>query len=121
MRLGHAACQPHCKRGSQRHVTGATLRGMALLLYFLQASDWQKPSSLFFSREENTCFLGQAIFAKQKTKKGKKKNDRHVIKTTKETKYATHDLLAVLSGMLLYVLIIACCLCYIGRHGWRAS
>ena len=72
-------------------MTGATLRGKALSLYFLQASDWQKPSSLFFSREENTCFLGQAIFAKQKTKMAKKKNDRHVIKTTKETKYATHD------------------------------
>ena len=52
---------------------------------------WQKPSSLFLSREENTSFLGQAIFAKQKTKKGKKKTDRHVIKATKETKYATHD------------------------------
>jgi hypothetical protein len=37
-------------------VTGATLRGMAVLLYFLQAFDWQEPSSLFFSREETPAF-----------------------------------------------------------------
>jgi hypothetical protein len=30
-------------------------------------------------------------------------------------------LLAVLSGMILYVLIIAGCLCYVVRHGHRTS
>jgi uncharacterized ion transporter superfamily protein YfcC len=30
-------------------------------------------------------------------------------------------LLAVVSVMVLYVLIIACCLCYVGRYGRRTS
>jgi hypothetical protein len=30
-------------------------------------------------------------------------------------------LLAVVAMMVLYVLIIAGCLCYVGRHGRRAS
>ena len=30
-------------------------------------------------------------------------------------------LLAVVSGMILYMLIIVGCLCYIGRHGRRTS
>jgi hypothetical protein len=30
-------------------------------------------------------------------------------------------LLAVLSGIVLYVLIIAACLCYVGRHGHSTS
>jgi hypothetical protein len=37
-----------------------------------------------FSREEEQLFLGQAIFANQKTKKAEQENDRHVIKATKE-------------------------------------
>jgi hypothetical protein len=70
-----------------------------------------------FSREENNCFLGQAIFAKQMTKKAEQETNRHVIKATKEVSMQHLILLAVLSGMMLYVLIIAGCVCYFGRHG----
>jgi hypothetical protein len=77
--------------------------------------------SLCFTREENSGFLGQAIFAKQKTKKAEQENDRHVIKATKEISMQHLILLAVVSMMVLYVLIIVGCLCYVGRHGRRTS
>ena len=48
-------------------------------------------------------------------------NDRHVIKATKEISMQHLILLAVVSMMVLYVLIIAGCLCYVGRHGRRTS
>jgi len=66
-------------------------------------------------------FLGQAIFAKQKTKKAEQENDLHVIKATKEISMQHLILLAVVSMMVLYVLIIVGCLCYVGRHGRRTS
>jgi len=77
--------------------------------------------SLYFTREENSGFLGQAIFAKQKTKKAEQENDRHVIKATKKISMQHLILLAVVSMMVLYVLIIVGCLCYVGRHGRRTS
>jgi F0F1-type ATP synthase membrane subunit c/vacuolar-type H+-ATPase subunit K len=70
-------------------------------------------------REENKCFSGQAIFAKQMTKKAEQESGRHVIKATKEINMQYLILLAVVSSMVLYVLIIAGCLCYVGRHGRR--
>jgi hypothetical protein len=48
-------------------------------------------------------------------------NDRHVIKATKEVSMQHLILLAVMSMMVLYVLIIVGCLCYVGRHGRRTS
>ena len=66
-------------------------------------------------------FLGRAIFAKQKTKKAEQENNRHVIKATKEISMQHLILLAVVSMMVLYALIIAGCLCYVGRHGRRTS
>jgi hypothetical protein len=61
----------------------------------------------------------KAIFAKQKTKNAQKANDRHTIKAAKEINMQYMILLAVASVMILYVLIIAGCLCYVGRHGRR--
>jgi hypothetical protein len=65
--------------------------------------------------------LSGAIFAKQKTKKAQQANDRHVIKATKETSMQHLILLAAVSMMVLYVLIIVGRLCYVGRHGRRTS
>ncbi|HEU5247110.1 MAG TPA: hypothetical protein VFU09_08485 [Candidatus Udaeobacter sp.] len=65
--------------------------------------------------------FGQAIFAQQNTKKAEHENDRQVIEAIKETIMQYLVLLAVVSMMALYVLIIAGCLCYIGRHGRRTS
>jgi len=48
-------------------------------------------------------------------------NDHHVIKATKEIRMQHLILLAVVLMMALYVLIIAGCLCYVGRHRRRAS
>jgi hypothetical protein len=73
------------------------------------------------SVKKNSALLGQAIFAKQKTKKAEQENDRHVIKATKEISMQHLILLAVVSMMVLYVLIIVGCLCYVGRHGRRTS
>jgi hypothetical protein len=61
-------------------------------------------------------FLGQAIFAKAKDKRGGAGNDRHVIKATKEISMQPLIVLAVVSMTALYMLIIAGCLCYIGAR-----
>ena len=53
------------------------------------------------------------------TKKGEPESDRHVIKAAKEIDMQYLILLAVVFSLLLYVLIIAGCLSYIGRHGHR--
>jgi hypothetical protein len=50
-----------------------------------------------------------------------RQTNRHVIKATKEISMQHLILLAALSMMVLYVLIIAGCLCYVGRHGRRTS
>ena len=65
--------------------------------------------------------LSGAIFAKQKTKKTQQANDRHVIKATKEISMQHLILLAAVSMMVLYLLIIVGCVCYVGRHGRRTS
>ena len=72
--------------------------------------------------KKNSCSLVQAIFAKQKTKKTEQDYDRHVIKATKEVRMQPLILLlVVVSTILLYVLIIAGCLCYVGRQRRRMS
>jgi len=47
--------------------------------------------------------------------------ERQIVKATKEVSMQYLIPLAVVSLMVLYVLIIAICLCYIGRHGHRTS
>ena len=74
-----------------------------------------------FSRKEKHVSLGQAIFAKQKTKKAERQNDRHVIEPTKEINMQPLVLLAAISMLVIYVLTIVGCLCYVGRHGRRTS
>jgi hypothetical protein len=96
-------------------------RAIALWLYSLSQVNGRRYLRYFSAVTKNSCFLGQAIFAKQKTKKAEQENDRYGIKTTKEVSMQHLILLAVLSGMILYVLIIAGCLCYVGRHGYRTS
>jgi hypothetical protein len=72
-------------------------------------------------REENSALFRTGNFCKAKDKKGGVGNDHHVIKATKEITMQHLILLAVVSTMVLYVLIIAGCLCYVGRHGRRTS
>jgi hypothetical protein len=62
-----------------------------------------------------------AIFAQQKTNTAEHESNRHVIKATKEISMQHLILLAVVSMMVLYVLTIIGCLCYVGRHGHRTS
>ena len=59
----------------------------------------------------------KSSFAQQKTNAAEQESNRHVIKATKEVSMQYLILLAVVSMMLLYVLIIVGCLCYVGRHG----
>jgi hypothetical protein len=92
-----------------------------LWLYSLSQVNGRSYSRYFSAVKKNSCFLGQAIFAKQKTKKAEQENDRHVIKATKEVSMQPLILLAVVSMIVLYVLIIVGCLCYVGRHGHRTS
>src|SRR5215831_10735556 len=49
------------------------------------------------------------------------RKDHQIVKTTKEVSMQYLIPFAVVSVMVLYVLIIASCLCYIGRHGHRTS
>jgi hypothetical protein len=71
--------------------------------------------------KKDSCFLEQQIFAQQKTNAAEQESDRHVIKATKEVSMQPLILLAVVSMMVLYVLTIVGCLCYVGRHGHRTS
>ena len=71
--------------------------------------------------DQSASLLPTAIFAKRKTKKAEKQNHHHVIKPTKEVNMQHLILLGVLSGMFVYVLISAGCLCYVARHGRRTS
>jgi hypothetical protein len=92
-----------------------------LWLYSLSQVNGRSYSRYFSAVKKNSCFLGQAIFAKQKTKKAEQENDRHVIKATKEVSMQYLILLTVISMMVLYMLIIVGCLCYVGQHGRRTS
>jgi len=78
-------------------------------------------SRYVFSGEEKQLLFRAAIFAKQKTNTAEQESDRHVIKATKEVSMQYLILLAVVSMMVLYVLTIVGCLCYVGRHGHRTS
>ena len=73
------------------------------------------------AKEKSVSLSPKAIFAKEMTKNAEQEKDRHVIKAAKETSMQYLILLAVVSIMALYVLIIAGCLCYVGRRGRRAS
>jgi len=94
---------------------------IALSLYSLQRGEWQNLFPLCFSGEEKQLLFRAAIFAKQKTNTVEQESDRHVIKATKEISMQHLILLAAVSMMVLYVLTIVGCLCYIGRHGRRTS
>ena len=61
----------------------------------------------------------KSSFAQQKTNAAEQESNRHVIKATKEISMQHLILLAVVSMMVLYVLTIVGCLCYVGRHGHR--
>jgi hypothetical protein len=65
--------------------------------------------------------LQKPIFAKEKTNKAQQENERHDITATKEISMQNLILLAVVSVITLYMLIIAGCLCYVGRRGRRRS
>jgi hypothetical protein len=71
--------------------------------------------------DDQSCCFGAGNFCKAKHRENGAGNDRHVIKVTKETTMQYLILLAVISMMVLYVLIIGGCLCYVGRHGRRTS
>ena len=106
-------------RGSRASIAG---RRQSLFSFWCSTFDLKFGASHLprqISREENKCFSGQAIFAKQMTKKAEQESDRHVIKAIKEINMQYLILLAVVSSMVLYVLIIAGCLCYVGRHRRR--
>ena len=92
-----------------------------IVALFSQPGEWQKLFSLFFSREEEQLLFRAAIFAQQKTNAAEQESDRHVIKATKEVSMQPLILLAVVSMVVLYVLTIVGCLCYVGRHGHRTS
>jgi hypothetical protein len=92
-----------------------------LSLYSLSQVNGRIFSSYVSSVKKKQLLFRAAIFAKQKTKKAEPENDRHVIKATKEVSMQYLILLAVISMMLLYVLTIVGCLCYVGRHGHRTS
>ena len=77
--------------------------------------------AMFHPVKKNRALLGQAIFAKQKTKNAEQESHRHIITATKEVSMQPMILLAVVSMMALYVLTIVGCLCYVGRHGHRTS
>jgi hypothetical protein len=74
-----------------------------------------------FQPGRKTAAFRAAIFAQQKTNEAEQESDRHVIKATKEVSMQPLILLAVVSMMVLYVLTIVGCLCYVGRHGHRTS
>jgi len=74
-----------------------------------------------FQPLRKTAAFRSAIFANKKTKKAKQENGPYCIDAMKEISMQHLILLAVISAMVLYVLIIAACLCYVGRHGRRTS
>jgi hypothetical protein len=61
-----------------------------------------------------------AIFASKRQIRLSKK-DHQIVKATKEVSMQYLIPFAVVSVIVLYVLIIAACLCYVGRHGHRTS
>jgi hypothetical protein len=73
------------------------------------------------AKKKSASLPPKAIFAKQKTNKAEQANDRYLIKATKEISMQHLIILAAVSMMVLYVLIIVACLCYVGRHGRRTS
>jgi len=90
---------------------------IALSLYSLQRGEWQNLFPLCFSGEEKQLLFRAAIFAKQKTNTVEQESDRHVIKATKEISMQHLILLAVVSMMVLYVLIIVAVYVMLGGTG----
>ena len=79
--------------------------------------DW----SPCFHREEQWRNFRADNFCKAKDKKREAEKHHHGIKATKEISMQPLILVAAVSMLVLYVLIIVACLCYIGRHGLRTS
>jgi hypothetical protein len=74
-----------------------------------------------FQPLRKTAAFRSAIFANKKTKKAKQENGPYGIEAMKEISMQHLILLAVISAMVLYVVILAACLCYVGRHRRRTS
>jgi hypothetical protein len=87
----------------------------------LQRGEWQKLFSLCFSREEKPPLFRAAIFEKQKTNTAEQENYSQITNLTKEINMQPLILLAALSVMVLYMLTIVGCVCYVGRHRRRTS
>ena len=80
--------------------------------------DW---SPCFHREEQWRHFFRADNFCKAKDKKREAEKDHHGIKATKEISMQPLILLAVVSMLVLYELIIVACVCYVGRHGPRTS
>jgi hypothetical protein len=78
------------------------------------------PDFVKVHRVKKQLLFSAAIFAKQKTNTLSRK-DHQIVKSIEEVSMQYLIPFAVVSVMALYVLIIASCLCYIGRHGHRVS
>ena len=89
---------------------------------------WIADAHRFFSSAISNLILslgplhsGQAISAQQKTKKAEQEQDHHVIKASTEVSMQHLVLLAAVSMMVLYMLTVVGCLCYVGRHRRRIT
>ena len=74
-----------------------------------------------FTAKNNGAIVRVDNFCKAKDKKREAEKDHCGIKGTKEISMQPLILLAVVSMLVLYVLIIVACVCYVGRHGPRTS
>jgi hypothetical protein len=70
--------------------------------------------------KKNSCFLEQQ-FLQSKRQIRLSRKDHQIVKATKVVSMQYLIPFAVVSVMVLYVLIIASCLCYIGRQRHRTS
>jgi hypothetical protein len=74
-----------------------------------------------FTAKNNDVIFRADNFCKAKDNKREAEKDHYGIKAIKEISMQPLILLAVVSMLVLYVLIIVACLCYVGRHGARTS
>jgi len=89
-------------------------------------TNWQMNEGLLDSRDvspakDNGVIFRANNFCKAKDKKREAEKDHYGIKATKEISMQPLILVAAVSMLVLYVLIIVACLSYIGRHGPRTS
>jgi Flp pilus assembly protein TadB len=73
----------------------------------------------FSAVKKKAVLQARQFLQSKRQKKRSRKTNRDVIKAAKEVSVQTLILLAVISVIILYVVIIAGCLCYVGRHGRR--